>query len=473
MPSTAVVYQRVTRAPLTLKAAPPNPCRPAHAFYGFRTGEKVSVSSGDTTPSSTRRSKASIDDDEDFGTEGTAMINNVQVEVALAPSRFSFEYAQYGLSPIGIDDSVSLPAEIVNRILCMADAETRRLCRTLSKPTKAVVDSHLLIKTALISYAANGDIIHRILDFADHETRIMCRRLCRQIKGRLDLEMATSVVLTTISVNNKLGLHLAGVGKRRIPGLPPQSYDAWDTRKPGRAYANPAMLRHTRTLMFASNLGDIVIGNKHFGSINIGILVPYLNVHTVRDAHPGSRWRNPVPCTKYVTLTLITNRTVVSVPQTPDGVRERVLNISCPRDAHTRYCSLLHSLRLPHSNSVRHVVIILHFPATVTAAHFHDLALGPPLGVLTYVADEINKWRRVHFTIVGAEAAPPTVLGFETRALPRGQLQYELYQRVLPRNHTFAQFNRLKERLKFLSLDEYRAQVGEKCFEEEFIRAPW
>jgi hypothetical protein len=68
---------------------------------------------------------------------------------------------------------------------------------------------------------------------------------------------------------------------------------------------------------------------------------------------------------------------------------------------------------------------------------------------------------------------PPTILGFETReALPRGQLHYELYQRILPYNHSFGQYSRLKERLKFMSLDEYRAEVGDKCFEEDFIPAP-
>ncbi|BEJ17989.1 hypothetical protein CspHIS471_0702660 [Cutaneotrichosporon sp. HIS471] len=467
MPSATIVYTKAPR-PTTEKLY-----RPAFAYYDFQSEGPATNSSGNTTPSSTRRSRASLEADDDFIIAGAALTHGVAFEAAVAPSRFVFEYGQYALPPTDKRYGQHAGTVAVNRILNMTDLETRRTCRILRKSIKASIDAGLFIKPSPIHYAKNGDIVHRILDFAGHETRITCRRLCRLIKQRLDPEMAASVVLTSLAVEEELGLHIAAVGKRRIPGLPPQSYDAWNAWKPRRAYTNPEILRHTRTLTFASNLSDIVIGSKPAGSINIGLLVPYLNVHTVRDAHPGSNWNNPVPCTKYVTLTLLNGRHYVGVPHIPDGVIERVINISCPRDTHPRYRSVLYSLCLPFSNSVRRVVIILRFPPILTATHFYDLALGPPLGVLSRIAEEIFRSRNVHFTIVGAEAAPPTVLGIEARdPIPAIQLYYELYQRMLPFNHSFLQYIHLKERVKFMSLAKYRAQVGEKCFEEDFIPGP-
>jgi hypothetical protein len=290
-------------------ARPPasKPRLPAYTFSGFRLEEGSTNSSRDTTPTSTRRSSESYDGDESFTIVGTRTINNVELEFAHAPSRFGFEYEVYAAPPTGLDYGARHLSQVVNRILCMADLATRKVCRALCRATKAAIDGDLYIKPSPISYPANADIVHRILDLASHETRLTCRRLCRQIKERLDPQMAVSVTLTSISVQEELCLHITATDKRRIPGLPPQSYDAWDAWKRGRAYANPAILRHTRTLTFASNMGDIVIGNAPVGSINIGVLVPYLNPNTVRDAYPGSQWRNIVPCTKYVTLTLISH----------------------------------------------------------------------------------------------------------------------------------------------------------------------
>ncbi|GMK59972.1 hypothetical protein CspeluHIS016_0901890 [Cutaneotrichosporon spelunceum] len=467
MPSATAACSRASRQ----ATAKPHP--PVHAFYNSNSEPPATISSGNTTPTPTGSSGVSSDAEEDFTTTVTTLLHGVQCEVAVAPSRFGFEYEQYFVPPTDIPNGRHARGVAMSSILLMSDIETRRTCRVLRKSIKGSIDATLFIKPSPISYAKNKDIVHRILDFAGHEMRITSRRLCRSIKERLDSQLAASVVFTGLAVEEELGLHIAAVGQRRIPGLPPQSYDTWDSWKPGRAYTNPAILRHTRTLTLAGNLSNIVIGSQTVDNINIGLLAPHLNVHTVRDLHPGSNWNNPVSCTKYVTLTLLNGRHYVRVPRIPDGVLERVINISCPRDRRTRYRSVLYSLGLPLSNRVRRVVIILRFPPILTAAHFHDLALDPPLGVLSRVAEEIFRSPGVYFTIVGAEAAPPTVLGFETRdPLPPSELHYELYQRMLPFNHSFLQYTRLKERVRFMSLAEYRAQVGEKRFQEDLIPGP-
>lgn len=312
-----------------------------------------------------------------------------------------------------------------------------------------------------LDYSLYPDLVAYILSLTDHETRIRCRLLSKDISEMLDYTLGHSIVLSTLQIASEPAVVLRSSGHGRLPGLPPQSYDPVRARFNVRCF-HPEVLLHTRVLTLHNSLTRL----------NIDTLLPFLRVETVRDTYPGSRWPNVVPCHKYVTLSFLGDHERVSLPHTGIGVVERIINISCARDTRTVLRSTVGPLRL--SPTVRRVVIILNFPAMVGPQTFAPLAIDQNgLGVLNGLIKEVlAHLQDVQFTIVGHDVAPPTSLGFP-RIVPadRRQLEFDLYQRILaqaPKNN-FAMYHRITKSVKFLTLGEYRAKVGEKRFKVDLV----
>lgn len=313
-----------------------------------------------------------------------------------------------------------------------------------------------------IDYHLYPNLVEYILTLADHETRIRCRLLSRDISEMLDYTLGHSVILSTLQIAHQPAVVLRSRGHGRLPGLPPQSYDP-DRRSFNVACFHPEVLRHTR----------VITAHNPLSKLNVSDLIPHLpHVDTVRDTFPGSRWTNPIPCRKYVTLTHVTDADRAVLPYTSDGVIERVINISCGRDTRSMLGSKVGPFRL--SPTVRRVVVILNFPPIVPPELFAPLAMEERgLGVLEYLAREIvGRLGEAQFIVVGHDVAPPPVLGIpHAQPIERRQLEFDLYQRILARSPTndFEMYSKLKKALRFLSMEEYRAKVGEERFAIDVI----